>query len=583
MYLPGDSVLPPQIPRFLQTAHDRLGKHEVLEPKHLSAGRVATLRERRVSWPRWAPAVTILSQKGGTGGARLLRTLADVYRRAGLDVLCVDLDPQGNLSDYFDVPPDASPTVADVLAGQAKAADAVHDDILPANLGLAEAELILGGKMDEADPEAGAARPEAPLRPDPGGLPHHRSGSWRVNALVAANDALISSEAEYFSLQGVEGKALEVVELAEESLHPDLGWLGMVLNIVDLRLVSPAEALKQLKERFGDKVFDAVVRRSVRYAESSERGVSIVDYAPDLGADSPRWRTRCSPAWAASRRPLSAWVPCAPSSCRPSGWPLSELMFAPVSELARMVRDGEITSRELVEASLERIEALQPELNAFVHVDARALAAADASRVQQPPAIRRGADRDQGHRPGRQDALHDGSRPVGDSVPGHDAFLVQQLRDAGSSTWARPTLPSSGSCPSPSRAASARPATLGHHATAAGPQVEPRRSPREWSPIAHGSDGGVAPIRVPAACCGLVGLKPPAKVSRGPDQERTCWSRTACSRARSPDGRPAGRDRRLRSGDAAWHAGRAVRGQRPARPRRLRIAGDHRHADRGRL
>ena len=74
-------------------------------------------------------------------------------------MLCVDLDPQGNLSDYFDVPADARPTVADVLAGQAKAADAIHDDVLPANLGLAEAELVLERQDGpRADAEARAAR-----------------------------------------------------------------------------------------------------------------------------------------------------------------------------------------------------------------------------------------------------------------------------------------------------------------------------------------------------------------------------------------------------------------------------------------
>src|SRR3954467_10926715 len=91
--------------------------------------------------------LTVLSQKGGTGKTTTVRSLADVFSRIGLDVLCVDLDPQGNLSDYFDVPADASPTVADVLAGQAPAVDAIHEGVLPANLGLAEAELILGGKM----------------------------------------------------------------------------------------------------------------------------------------------------------------------------------------------------------------------------------------------------------------------------------------------------------------------------------------------------------------------------------------------------------------------------------------------------
>ena len=231
-----------------------------------------------------AVTITVLSQKGGTGKTTTVRTLADAYRRVGRDVLCVDLDPQGNLSDYFDVPPDASPTVADVLTGQAHAADAVHDDILPANLSLAEAELVLSGKMGR----------ELTLKRGLREVKRHYDlvivdcppslGLLTVNALVAAEHALISSEAEYFSLQGVE-QALEVVELAKESLHPDLNWLGVVLNIADMRLVHARDALRSLRERFGDKVFDSVIRRSVRYAESAERGVSILDYGPDLGAD----------------------------------------------------------------------------------------------------------------------------------------------------------------------------------------------------------------------------------------------------------------------------------------------------------
>jgi chromosome partitioning protein len=228
--------------------------------------------------------ITVLSQKGGTGKTTAVRTLADVFRRSGLDVLCTDLDPQGNLSDYFDVPADASPTIADVLAGQAHAVDAVHDGVIPANLGLAESELILGGKIGRELTLKRALKEvkrgyDLVLVDCPPSL-----GLLTVNALVAADHALISSEAEYFSLQGVE-QALEVVELAKESLHPELNWLGVVLNIADLRLIHAREALQQLKERFGERVFDTVVRRSVRYAESAERGVSILDYAPDLGAD----------------------------------------------------------------------------------------------------------------------------------------------------------------------------------------------------------------------------------------------------------------------------------------------------------
>ena len=63
-----------------------------------------------------ATTIAVLSQKGGTGKTTAVRTLADVFTRAGLEVLAVDLDPQGNLSDYFDVPPDADPTIGDVLS-----------------------------------------------------------------------------------------------------------------------------------------------------------------------------------------------------------------------------------------------------------------------------------------------------------------------------------------------------------------------------------------------------------------------------------------------------------------------------------
>src|SRR4051812_19696992 len=228
--------------------------------------------------------ITVLSQKGGTGKTTTVRTLADVFDRIGMDVLCADLDPQGNLSDYFDVPADADPTIADVLSGQAKAGDAIHDGVLPANLGLAEAELVLSGKMGRELTLKRALREvkksyDLVLVDCPPSL-----GLLTVNALVAADYALISSEAEYFSLQGVE-QALEVVELAKESLHPDLEWLGVVLNLADLRLIHAREALQQLRSRFGEKVFESVIRRSVRYAESAERGVSILDYAPDLGAD----------------------------------------------------------------------------------------------------------------------------------------------------------------------------------------------------------------------------------------------------------------------------------------------------------
>jgi chromosome partitioning protein len=231
-----------------------------------------------------AETIAVLSLKGGTGKTTTVRTLTDVLRRIGLDVLAVDLDPQGNLSDYFDVAPDASPTISDVLRGDAKAKAAVHDGIVPASPILAEVERGLSGKIGRELVLRKALKDvrkshDIILVDCPPAL-----GLLTINGLVAADWALISSEAQYFALQGVEG-ALEVIEQAREFYNPDLEWLGVMLNIADMRTVHSRQAYAQLKEHFNDKVFETVIRSSIAYAESAEKGLSILDHRPDLGAD----------------------------------------------------------------------------------------------------------------------------------------------------------------------------------------------------------------------------------------------------------------------------------------------------------
>jgi len=231
-----------------------------------------------------AETIAVLSLKGGTGKTTTVRTLTDVLRRIGLDVLAIDLDPQGNLSDYFDVPPDATPTISDVLTGDAKAKAAIHAGIVPASPILAEVERALSGKIGRELVLRKALKDvrkshDIILVDCPPAL-----GLLTINGLVAADWALISSEAQYFALQGVEG-ALEVIEQAREFYNPDLEWLGVLLNIADMRTVHSRQAYAQLKEHFPDKVFETVIRSSIAYAESAEKGTSILDHRPDLGAD----------------------------------------------------------------------------------------------------------------------------------------------------------------------------------------------------------------------------------------------------------------------------------------------------------
>jgi chromosome partitioning protein len=231
-----------------------------------------------------AETIAVLSLKGGTGKTTTVRTLADVMRRIGLDVLAVDLDPQGNLSDYFDVPRDATPTVADVLSGEAKAAAAEHGGVIPATPILAEVERALSGRMGR-ELVLRKALKEARKRHDvilvdcPPAL-----GLLTINGLVAADWALVSSEAQYFALQGVQG-ALEVVGQVVEYYNPDLALLGVLMNIADMRTTHSREAYTALQEHFGEKVFTTIIRASIAYAESAERGRSILDHRPDLGRD----------------------------------------------------------------------------------------------------------------------------------------------------------------------------------------------------------------------------------------------------------------------------------------------------------
>ncbi len=231
-----------------------------------------------------AHTIAVLSQKGGTGKTTTVRTLADVLRRGGVRTLAVDLDPQGNLSDYFDLPTDVEPTIADVLSGRSSATEAIHQDMIPANLSLAEAELMLGGKMGREQTLARALAKatgeyDVVLIDCPPSL-----GLLTVNGLAAADYALITAEAQYFALQGVE-QAMEVVELVRDSINPRLSLLGVLLNLADMRTVHSREALQSLKERFDELVFDTVIRASIAYAESAERARSILDHRPDLGTD----------------------------------------------------------------------------------------------------------------------------------------------------------------------------------------------------------------------------------------------------------------------------------------------------------
>jgi amidase len=188
----------------------------------------------------------------------------------------------------------------------------------------------------------------------------------------------------------------------------------------------------------------------------------------------------------------------------------TDLLFRPVDELAALVRSGEISARELVQASLHRIEEVEPKVNAFVDVFAdEALAEADGVRSGDerplagvPIAIKNNV-------PVNGKRLTFGSPFLEDFRPPMDASLVTKLRRAGAIIVGTTTLPEWGIQPvtetrrfGPTRNPWALDRTPG--GSSGGPAAAVAAG---MVPLAHGNDAGGS-IRIPAACCGLVGLKP---------------------------------------------------------------------------
>ncbi len=200
---------------------------------------------------------------------------------------------------------------------------------------------------------------------------------------------------------------------------------------------------------------------------------------------------------------------------------MSDLLFRPITELAELIRSGDVSSRELVEESLARIDEVDGELGAFTFTDADgALAAADkvSSGDERPFAGVPIAIKDLGVAVAGW-PLTNCSELYADFKTDYDSFVARRLREAGFVFVGRTASPEFGIVPvtesrrfGPTRNPWDTSRTPGGSSGGSGAAVA-----SGMVPVAHASDGGGS-IRIPAACCGLVGLKPSrGRISRGPE------------------------------------------------------------------
>jgi len=241
-----------------------------------------------------ARIVTIAMQKGGVG-----KTTTAINLSAGLSaldyrVLAVDLDPQGNLTEHLGFDPEqVSPTVHNVLKAEldgqeTNLADAIHRtgerfDLLPSQPELSLIELSL---LNALSREKVLDTVLAQVKDDYDFILIDCSPSLNllvINALTAANSVIIPIQTEYLAARGASMVLSTMETIRQKKLNPDLYVEGILLTMADTRTLLTKDILAAVENQFGanQRIFEAIVRRSVRFGESAVAGQSILAYDPD--------------------------------------------------------------------------------------------------------------------------------------------------------------------------------------------------------------------------------------------------------------------------------------------------------------
>jgi chromosome partitioning protein len=218
----------------------------------------------------------IANQKGGVGKTTTAVNVAACIAEAGYETLLIDIDPQANATVGLGISKDSAPNVYDVLMGASGVGEAlVATDI--AGLSLLPAHPDLAGANMELPRDALVAirdRFAFIILDCPPSL-----GPLTVNALVAADRVIVPVQTEYFALEGLAG-LLDTLALVQRELNPRLTVAGMLLTMHDARTRLARAAEEDVRKHFPALVFDTVIPRNVRIAESPSFGRPVIHHDP---------------------------------------------------------------------------------------------------------------------------------------------------------------------------------------------------------------------------------------------------------------------------------------------------------------
>jgi chromosome partitioning protein len=231
-----------------------------------------------------AKVIAFANQKGGVAKTTTTLNLAAAFVEEGHRVLCVDMDPQGNLTMSQGIDPDAlEQSMFDVLVHDLPIREVIRRrevDVACSSIDLAGAEIAMSTKIGR---ERSLDKALRTIKEDydficvdtPPSL-----GLLTINALTAANKVIVPVQCEYLSMRGLI-QLQNTLAMIQENLNPDVDIAGILPTMVDTRTLHAKEAIEILEENFGDRVFGARIRKTVRFAEAPVKGMSVLKYDPN--------------------------------------------------------------------------------------------------------------------------------------------------------------------------------------------------------------------------------------------------------------------------------------------------------------
>jgi chromosome partitioning protein len=234
-----------------------------------------------------AEVIAFANQKGGVAKTTTTLNLAVAFAESGHKVLCIDLDPQGNLTMSQGIDPDkVEKSLYDVLVHDMPISEIIQHreiDIAVASIDLAGAEIAMSTKigrersLEKALKEVSGNYDFVCIDTPPS------LGLLTINALTAANKVIVPVQCEYLSMRGLV-QLQNTLKMIQENLNPDVRIEGILPTMLDSRTVHAKEAVEILEENFGELVFKSRIRKAIKFAEAPVKGASVLKYDPQSNA-----------------------------------------------------------------------------------------------------------------------------------------------------------------------------------------------------------------------------------------------------------------------------------------------------------